>query len=223
MQELRATMQANQALLENLVEDRPHTDREPFIRFVCDTLRTAPQEQYSVMKDLIFDIVRQGGQGARQRDSSQRDSQEASTSWARPAQSLSTPPAPPACSASQLPSQPFSQSYSQQYYQPQYQQNWQYGGFQQQAQQQQPQQQQLQEQQQQTPTGRPRESTESFGRLLGQDMQAEEWNMNLSLDSSVMPPGGRLSQASQATLKTPNVSATSPGQQSRCSTESGSE
>ena len=57
MRDLRATMQANQALLEKLVEERPQSDREPFVRFVADTLRTAPQEQYDEMKELIFDIV----------------------------------------------------------------------------------------------------------------------------------------------------------------------
>ena len=60
MQDLCATMQANQALLEKLVEVRPYSDREAFVRFVADTLRTAPQEQYVEMMELILDIVRQG-------------------------------------------------------------------------------------------------------------------------------------------------------------------
>ena len=58
MQDLRATMPVNQALLEKLVEERTYSDREAFVRFVADTLRTAPQEQYVEMKELIFDIVR---------------------------------------------------------------------------------------------------------------------------------------------------------------------
>ena len=53
-------MQANQALLEKLVEERPYCDREAFVRFVADTLRTAPQEQYVEMKELIFDMVHKG-------------------------------------------------------------------------------------------------------------------------------------------------------------------
>ncbi|KAH3697787.1 hypothetical protein DPMN_085297 [Dreissena polymorpha] len=39
----------------------PHTDREPFVRFVADILRTAPQQQYNERKELIFDIVCQAG------------------------------------------------------------------------------------------------------------------------------------------------------------------
>ncbi|KAM4570219.1 uncharacterized protein PAE49_009429 [Odontesthes bonariensis] len=140
MQELRSTMKANQALLEKLLEERSkaQSDREAFTRYVSDTLLTAPQEQYSVMKELITDIMREGGQG--QRDSS-RDTQGPSSSWARPGPSAS---APAACTAS---SQPYcSQTYykQQQYYQPQpnYDQwsNWQYGGGQQQVLQQQHQQ-----------------------------------------------------------------------------------
>ena len=138
MQELHSTMKAKQALLEKLLEERSQgqSDREAFIRYVSDTLRTAPQEQYSVMKELITDIMREGGQS--QRDSS-IDTQGPSSSWARPGPSAS---APPACTASSQPY--FSQTYSQQqqYYQPQpnYDQcsNWQYGGgYQQQAPQQQ--------------------------------------------------------------------------------------
>ena len=115
MQELRSTMKANQALLEKLLEERSQgqSDREAFIRYVSDTLRTTPQEQYSVMKELITDIMREGGQS--QRDSS-IDTQGPSSSWARPGPSAS---APPACTASSQPY--FSQTYSQQqqYYQPQ--------------------------------------------------------------------------------------------------------
>ena len=90
MQELRSTMKANQALLEKLLEKRSQgqSDREAFIRYVSDTLRTAPQEQYSVMKELITDIMREGGQS--QRDSS-RDTQGPSSSWARPGPSASAP------------------------------------------------------------------------------------------------------------------------------------
>jgi hypothetical protein len=43
MRDLRAIMKANQALLEKLVEESPQTDREPFVRFVADTLRKAPR------------------------------------------------------------------------------------------------------------------------------------------------------------------------------------
>lgn len=132
MRDLRAIMKANQALLEKLVEESPQTDREPFVRFVADTLRKAPQEQYEVMKELIFDIVRQG------RRRQPGDSEQPSTLWARTAQAVS---APPTCASSQPFPQPFRQQFSQnfdqpsscqQYFQqhnPQHQQNWQYGSF----------------------------------------------------------------------------------------------
>lgn len=203
MQELRSTMKANQALLEKLLEERSQaqSDREAFIRYVSDTLRTAPQEQYSVMKELITDIMREGGQG--QRDSS-RDTQGPSSSWARPGPSAS---APAACTAS---SQPYcSQTYSkqQQYYQPQpnYDQwsNWQYGGGYQQQQVPQQQHQQVTQQPLQTPH-RTRESAESVGKLLASTI-GEEWNL---MDSGME----RLSQTSHGTLNTPNLSTTSPGQ-----------
>ena len=212
MQELRSTMKANQALLEKLLEERSQgqSDREAFLRYVSDTLRTAPQEQYSVMKELITNIMREGGQS--QRDSS-RDTQGPSSSWARPGPSAS---APPACTASSQPY--FSQTYSQQqrYYQPQpnYDQcsNWQYGGgYQQQQAPQQQQQQQLPQQQHQQVTQQPlqtprrtRESAESVGRLLASTI-GEDWNL---MDSGM----GKLSQTSQGTLNTPNLSTISPGQ-----------
>ncbi|KAG0698581.1 hypothetical protein GWK47_002970 [Chionoecetes opilio] len=46
MVDLRSTMKANQALLERLLEERsqPQSRREAFIRFVSDTLRSAPEE-----------------------------------------------------------------------------------------------------------------------------------------------------------------------------------
>ena len=229
MRDLRATMQANQALLEKLVEERPHSDREAFVRFVADTLRTAPQEQYDEMKELIFDIVRQG------RRRQPGDIEQPSMSLARPAQVVS---APPTCTASQPSfSQQFSQPYSFQQHNPQYQQNYQYGSsFMQQTsfppppmrqtattpsptptqfhEQQPTYPQQQQQQQEQTPPSRtqPRESAESFVRMLSQE--DEEWNANLSLDSPNLTPAGRSSLASTS-LKTPNVSATSPGLQTR--------
>ncbi|RVE75389.1 hypothetical protein OJAV_G00016210 [Oryzias javanicus] len=58
MADLRSTMKANQTLLERLLEERPvHTEREAFIRFVSDTLRNVPEEDYAEMKCLILDII----------------------------------------------------------------------------------------------------------------------------------------------------------------------
>ncbi|KAG0721674.1 hypothetical protein GWK47_045997 [Chionoecetes opilio] len=49
MVDLRSTMKANQALLERLLEERsqPQSRREAFIRFVSDTLRSAPERSTS--------------------------------------------------------------------------------------------------------------------------------------------------------------------------------
>ena len=80
---------------------------------------------------------------------------------------------------------------------------------------------QQQQQPEQTPPScaQPRESAGSWGRLLAQDMQGNEWNGNLSanfsLDSTILPPAGTSSPASQTSMKTHNESATSPGLQTR--------
>ena len=60
MKELRHTMQANQSLLEKLLEDktRRHTTREPFIEFVTQTLRSCADEQYTSMQEVIMDMIR---------------------------------------------------------------------------------------------------------------------------------------------------------------------
>ena len=83
-------------------------------------------------------------------------------------------------------------------------------------------QQQLQ-QQEQTPPSRaqPRESAESWVRLLSEGGGGEEWNANLSLDSASVSPAVRSSLGSTS-LNTPNVSSISdyrPGRtvDSRCS------
>jgi hypothetical protein len=230
MRDLHATMQANQALLEKLVEEKPQSDHEPFVRFVADTLRTASQEQYDGMKELIFDIVRQGQR--RQPG----DSEQPSTSRARLAQAVSAP------QPSRLQfRQPFSRQQYFQQHNPPHQQNRQYGSFVQQSSfpsmrqtftatsptpkqfcDQQPtcpkqQQQQQQQQEQTTPShAQPRESAESLGSVFAQDtMQVDEWNSNLSLDSTVVPPSDRSNLASQTSINTPNVLATSPGLQTR--------
>jgi hypothetical protein len=238
-------MQANQALLEKLVEERPQTGREPFVRFVGDTLRAAPQDQYDDMKELILDIVRQGGR--RQPGGSEQPP----TSWARPAQSVSAPPAGTASQQFSQFSETFSQPYRYQQQKPPHQQNWQYDSVVQQTsfplmrqpatttsptprkqlcdqQPTYPQQQQEQHQQQeQTPPSRaqPRESAESWCRLLSQDtIQADDWNGNLStnlnVDSTMTPPADRSSLASQTSMNTPNLSVASPEIQTRLQDQS---
>ncbi|KAF6721619.1 hypothetical protein FQA47_024758, partial [Oryzias melastigma] len=100
---LRSTMKANQTLLEKLLEERPvHTEREAFIRFVSDTLRTVPEEDYAEMKNLILDIV-----SHRRQQPAQSSQPQPSTSWSRPELQPS--------------SQHFNQNFQQQqhYFQPQ--------------------------------------------------------------------------------------------------------
>ena len=200
--DLRLNLQTNQTLLEKLLEDRERekSEREPFIRYVSETLRHVPEEQFNTLKDLISDILKQVKAGQRTRDSA-----GSSTSCDRPPQSVS---APPTCQYG------YSQQ-QQQYFQPQpnYDSctNWQYsaGGFQQQQQQQQflPQQQVSQQQQltqlQVTPR-RPRDSADSMGRILNAAI-AED--LSLNMDSTNF---GRLSQGSMNTPPAPTVSPSQP-------------
>ena len=95
-------MKANQQLLAQLVQEKPaqSSEREVFIRYVSDSLRAAPAEQYKQLKTrftALLDAVSQETAPAHQP--------------ARPAQAMS---APPACQQS-----PQSQQYQQQA--PQYQ------------------------------------------------------------------------------------------------------
>ncbi|KAG0716772.1 hypothetical protein GWK47_008907 [Chionoecetes opilio] len=87
MVDLRSTMKANQALLERLLEERsqPQSRREAFIRFVSDTLRSAPEEEYQVMHDQIVDIVHRRHTGS-------------STSGAGPGPSTAPQPSRPSTS-----------------------------------------------------------------------------------------------------------------------------
>ncbi|KAG0724485.1 hypothetical protein GWK47_040504 [Chionoecetes opilio] len=104
------------ALLERLLEERsqPQSRREAFIRFVSDTLRSAPEEEYQVMHDQIVDIVHRRHTGS-------------STSGAGPGPSTVPQPSRPSTSQQSAITPP---TYSQQYFHmpgcpsP----NWQYGG-----------------------------------------------------------------------------------------------
>ena len=53
MQDIRATMQANQALLQKLVEQRPYSDREALVRFVADTLLWGSLQPYFISWYLV--------------------------------------------------------------------------------------------------------------------------------------------------------------------------
>ena len=60
MKELSVTMKANQALLEKLLEEKNQrtTDRDPFIQYISQILRTVPQEQYVALSEGIMELVR---------------------------------------------------------------------------------------------------------------------------------------------------------------------
>ncbi|KAG0725938.1 hypothetical protein GWK47_037606 [Chionoecetes opilio] len=157
MVDLRSTMKANQALLERLLEERsqPQSRREAFIRFVSDTLRSAPEEEYQVMHDQIVYIVHRRHTGS-------------STSGAGPGPSTAPQPSRPSTSQQSAITPP---TYSQQYFHmpgcpsP----NWQYGGGQ--HPQQSPSLQPL------TTLVRSRDSAESVGKVLGSSI-AEDWNVS---------------------------------------------
>ena len=112
MKELSVTMKANQTLLEKLLEEKSQlsTDRDPFIQYVSQLLRTSPQEQYEALTHAILGV-------AHQKD------RRASTSFARPG-----------CSGTHPSQQAYiPQQQQQQYYQNQNWQdnssNWQHGGY----------------------------------------------------------------------------------------------
>ena len=63
MKELSITMKANQTLLEKLLEEKtqPQSERQPFINYISEMLRTVPQEQYVALTEGILDLVRARG------------------------------------------------------------------------------------------------------------------------------------------------------------------
>ena len=73
MKELSLTMKANQTLLEKLLEEKsqPQSERQPFINYISEMLRTVPQEQYVALTEGILDLVRARGR----RDSWNRQQQ----------------------------------------------------------------------------------------------------------------------------------------------------
>ena len=61
MQDVMLNLQTNQALLERLLDEREggRSEREPFVRYVSDTLRTVTDDQFNTIKDLVLDIFKQ--------------------------------------------------------------------------------------------------------------------------------------------------------------------
>ena len=58
MKDLRETMKANQQLLTQLIQDRPATsEREAFIKYVGESLRSAPAAKYKKMKAMIAAMI----------------------------------------------------------------------------------------------------------------------------------------------------------------------
>ena len=106
MKDLRETLKANQELLAHLIQEKPaqSSEREVFIKYVSDSLRAAPAEQYKHLKTHISALL-------------DADSQETAVAPqpARPAQATSAPP------VLQLPEQ-YQQSQQYQQQAPQYEQ-----------------------------------------------------------------------------------------------------
>ena len=105
MKDLRHTMQANQTLLEKLLEDktRRHVTREPFVEFVTSTLRSCSDEQYTSLQEVILDVIRP-------RVASLPHSR--GTSW------RSSPAIAPPAGQPMHPPQPYYHQPQQPYYQP---------------------------------------------------------------------------------------------------------
>jgi len=189
MKELRDTMKANQKLLAQLIQEKPaqSSEREVFIKYVSDSLRAAPAEQYEQLKTRISNLL----------DSASQDTAPAPQP-ARPAQATS---APPVFHQSQQQVPLYQQQQDPHYQQqpaPQYQQQpfqqYQHQGLQyQQYQQQQPSQyQQPQQSQSHTSSaasGEQRLSASSFN-LLQTSQEVLDGSINLSafsLDSQLLP------------------------------------
>ena len=113
MKDLRETMKANQKLLAQLVQEKPaqSSEREVFIKYISDSLRAAPAEQYKQLKTQISALL----------DTASQKTAPAPQP-ARPAQAMSAPP------VFQQPQQSPQSQQSQQCQQqaPQYQQSPQY-------------------------------------------------------------------------------------------------
>jgi hypothetical protein len=176
MKELRDTMKANQQLLAQLIQEKPaqSSEREVFIKYVSDSLRAAPAEQYKQLKTRISNLF----------DSASQNTAPAPQP-ARPAQATSAPPV-------------FYQSQQQV---PQYQQHpfqqYQHQGpqYQQYEQQQQQPSQYQQPQQSQSHTssaasGEQRLSASNFTNLLQTSQEVLDGSINLSafsVDSQLLP------------------------------------
>ena len=58
LNDLTETMKANQQLLTQLIQDRPATsEREAFIKYVGESLRSAPADKYKAMKAKIAAMI----------------------------------------------------------------------------------------------------------------------------------------------------------------------
>ena len=195
MQELRDSIKANTAMMAQLVQQKPPvSDREPFITYVQDSLRTLPDDQYELVRAKITSLLHSLTQ----------------TAVDRPPQSQSAPPQP----AGQFLFQPspsqqlFSQAPPPQ--QPPFSQHplLQQPSFNQALPPQQPPFSQHPPPQQQT-VGPSRSSESSFSQLLSSDNYVLDVNMPMnlsaiSMDSQFGPPSqGRSSSQSLNTPPAP--------------------
>ena len=181
--------------MEKMLEDkeREKSQREPFISYVTQTLRSCSLQDFNNVKELISDILKQ--------IKAQSD---------RPSASTSAPPTCTAASFGQYHQYPQQYPQHQQYFQsqPNYDacSSWQHvvggggGGGYQQQQQYPGQQQELQQPNLSTPR-QPRASSESMSRALSTALGGD-WSFNMEQNNF-----GRVSQAS---MNTPPFSTVSP-------------
>lgn len=194
LNDLTETMKANQQLLTQLIQDRPATsEREAFIKYVGESLRSAPADKYKAMKAKIAAMIDEEDEGQ-------------VPDPTRPAQVMYAPPVlhhQHGMYQQQYQQQP-QPSTSQQYQQPQ---------PVQQYQQQQPQpstsQQYHQQQQQPQPTTSTgdRWSAGIFTQLLSSSQEVLDGSLNLSnfsIDSQLLGgPGSNRRNSGQSLNKPP--------------------
>ena len=190
MKELRETMKANQQLLSQLIEEKPAaSEREAFIKYVADSLRAAPVDEYKEMRMKICTLI---------------DFQKDAPEPARPPHAVSAHPV--------IHQHEIYQQYQQQQPVEQYQQYQQQQPVQQYQQQpvQQYHQQQVQQYQQQSQSQMPstssgeRLSAGSLTQLFSSSQDVLDGSLNLSsfnVDSQLLGSGSR--RTSGQSLNTP--------------------
>ena len=171
MKELRETMKANQQFLSQLIEEKPAASEwEAFIKYVADSIRAAPVDEYKKMRMKICTLI---------------DSQKDAPEPARPPQAVSAHPV--------IHQHEIYQQYQQQQPVQQYQQQQPIQQYQQQQVQQYQQQSQGQSQMPSTSSGE-RLSAGSLTQLFSSSQDVLDGSLNLSsfnFDSQLLGSGFR--------------------------------